>query len=185
MPNIFRIMDGVDVARLNLEVDANPDLWDSDTIRTADDNGPFSGTSDLWLRYRAKEELTSPEKYKEPHFAVWYPAVDKFPSVKPIVRELMTRTGATHLGGVMLTRIPAGKAIKPHDDRGSWHAEFMNCKVYLPVKTNVRCYNWVEDDEVVMRVGEAWYFNNLVTHSVENMGNSERVTLIVCMRVEN
>jgi hypothetical protein len=35
-----------------------------------------------------------------------------------------------------------------------------------------------------MKPGEAWTFDNLRTHSVENNGDTERVTLIVCARTE-
>ena len=35
-----------------------------------------------------------------------------------------------------------------------------------------------------MSSGECWTFNNLLTHSVENRGDVDRICLIVSMRVE-
>ena len=72
----------------------------------------------------------------------------------------------------------------PHDDRGSWHAEWLNTKVYLPIQSNPGCLNICEDDRVSMQEGEAWTFDNLKTHSVENNGDTARVTAILCMRTE-
>jgi len=94
----------------------------------------------------------------------------------------MQTVKAVELGGILITRIPAGASVKPHHDRGSWHAEFFDRKTYVIVKANERCVNTFEDEEVVMRTGEAYLFNNLVTHSVRNDGDSERITLIICMR---
>lgn len=175
------------VARYNLwpleeQIDANPDLWDVHRQRI--DTPNFYGTSDIWVRYRAIEELTEPRRFLEPHFATFYPAWHKLTALHPIVYDLMSRLKAVHLGGILITRVPPGGKIKPHSDAGSWHAEFFATKIYIPVKTNDRCVNRCEDESVVMRRGDAWFFNNLVIHSVENDGDTERVTAIVCLRCE-
>jgi hypothetical protein len=44
--------------------------------------------------------------------------------------------------------------------------------------------NHCEDESIVMQAGEAWMFDNLNIHSVENNGATERITAIICMRVE-
>ena len=89
------------------------------------------------------------------------------------------------LGGILLTKIPPGCQVKPHHDRGRWHAEFYNRKIYIPLKTNDRCVNHCEDESVVMGGGQAWWFDNLVTHSVVNDGDDERITAIICLRTED
>lgn len=174
------------IARYNVEnlaeqLDAQPELWDQHSARVKHDT--FAGTSDIWVRWRPFEELTDPSKYLEPHFPVFYPAWYRLPALELIVFDLMAREKATHLGGILITRIPAGGLIKPHRDSG-WHPEFYRRKVYVPIQTNDRVVNHCEDERVTMRRGEAWFFNNLVTHMVENNGDTERRTLIVCMRQE-
>lgn len=180
----FRLIrDGIDVEPLIRQIEAHPELWDERQIRTQAKAGPFSGTSDIWVRYRAIEELTSLPKFMEPHFAVWYPCAETMiPAAKEIALDLLAETRAEYLGGVLITKIPAGGKIKPHDDRGSWHAEFCNQKVYVPLKGNDRCINYCGGEQVVMFPGTAWEFNNLVTHSVVNGGDTDRWTLIVCLR---
>lgn len=182
--HLERIASGINVGPALAQLNAHPELWNEHPNRTAE-NSPHYGIPDIWLRYRPLEELTSPERFREPHFATFYPAWYALPALTPIVFGLMAKVRATYLGGILITKIPPGCRVKPHDDRGSWHAEAMNCKVYVPLQANERCVNYCENDSAVMRAGEAWTFNNLLHHSVENNGDTDRITLIVCMAVQS
>lgn len=184
MQHFQKIADGIDVSEAIAELDRQPDLWNVHAGRT-DESSPHYGVDDIWLRYRALAELVSPEKFLEPHFAVFYPAWRRLPALRPIVFSLMAKAQATYLGGLLITRIKPGGRVKPHHDRGSWHAETMNCKLYVPLRANEKCVNYCEDESIVIKPGEAVSFNNQLMHSVENNGDTERVTLIVCMRVEH
>lgn len=179
-----KICDGIDVAPLKAQIEANPQLWNIHPNRTGFVGSPFAGTSDLWLRYRAPEELRETADYKAPHWSVYYPAWDVLTAAHDIVFDLARAVRAVHIGGVLLTKIPVGGRILPHDDRGSWHAETMGCKVYVPIQANGDCVNYCGDESMVIKVGEAVAFDNLVTHSVENNGDTERWTLISCFRTD-
>jgi len=177
----FKFHGHYDVSQLAAQLRKQPELWNAQVFRQ---QGVFYQTDDIWVRYRALEELTSPQRFLEPHFATWYPAWRKLTALQPIIYDLMAKVRATHLGGILLTRIPAGGEVKPHDDRGGWHAEFYTTKVYVVIENNADCVNYCGDDEVVMHPGEAWEFDNLVTHSVVNRGKTPRVSAIACMRAE-
>lgn len=183
MRHFLRLAEGIDVSELAAELTAKPHLWNQRRERTFEAS-PHHGVDDIWIRYRALHELTEPAKYLEPHFAEFYPAWRELPSLHPIIFNLMAKVRATYLGGILITRIPPGGQVKPHHDRGSWHAETMNCKMYVPIEANPDCVNHCEDEQVVMRPGECWSFNNLVVHSVENRGKTPRVTAIICCKVE-
>ena len=174
---------GIDVLPLVLDLYRQPTLWDANSDRTHD-AGYFAGTSDIWCRFRAREELTSPEAFCEPHVPVFYPAWYALPHLRPIVFGLMARVEAVQLGGVLITRVPSGCQVAPHDDRGRWHPEWFTTKAYVPLSTNPQCYSTCADERVVMQCGEAWLFDNLKVHSTVNDGETDRVTLIVSMRVE-
>lgn len=179
-----KLAEGIDVEPLRLQIEARPDLWNVNKARLSDDDAhPFAGTSDQWLRYRALEELTSKQAFREPHWSVNYPSWHALPAAQDIIFNLMHMVRAVHLGGVLLTKIPAGGRVKPHDDRGSWHAEQMDCKVYIPIIANDKCVNYCGDESVVMKAGDCWEFDNQVIHSVENNGPTDRWTLISCMRL--
>ncbi len=178
-----QIAAGVEVLPLVLDLYRQPLLWDANPARTAG-AGSFEGTSDIWVRFRDPAELVSREAYAEPFTPVFYPAWHALPHLRPIVFGLMARLEAVALGGILITRVPAGGQVAPHDDCGRWHPEHYRTKAYLPLASNGRCHSTCGNERVVMKVGEAWLFDNLETHSTVNDGETDRVTLIVSMRVE-
>jgi len=183
MKNFHLLAEGIPVDEALDQILAQPHLWDRDPERTSLPNSPHTQSSDIWLRFRPKQELTEPARFGDPHFAAFYSAWHDLPALHPIVFHIMAMVQAVYLGGILITRIPPGKAILPHADKG-WHPEFMNCKAYVILQANEQCLNRCEDETVIMKPGEAWLFNNLVTHSVENRGEKERIALITTMRVE-
>jgi hypothetical protein len=166
------------------ELDAHPEIWNAHSGRTKDPASPHRETDDIWVRFRAPEELKEPQHFGEPHLSVFYPAWDLLPSLKPIIRELIGFIRPVQLGGILITRIPPGKRVYEHHDRGGWHATFYSYKCFLPLKTNEMCVNWFEDVPTIMHEGAAYRIENQVMHAVINDGDSDRITLIVCMRNE-
>lgn len=182
MNKFVRLATGLDIAPIVAQLAAHPELWNQHTQRKLARNSPHAQMDDIWLRYRAFDELQSPLDYLTPHFAEFYPAWRTLTTLQPLVFDLLARTRCVYLGGILLTRIPPGGKILPHHDRGSWHAEFHNCKVYVPLQSDEGCWNTCEDERVHMAPGDAWSFDNLRTHSVENDSTRDRMTLIVSMR---
>lgn len=183
MKYFARIADGLNVAPALAQLAAQNELWGCNRERLDVTGSPHVETTDIWLRFRPQAELTTPETYGEPHFAAFWPAWERLPGLHAIVFDIMARVGAVYLGGILMTRIPAGGAVLPHIDHG-WHPTFNNTKAYVILKANERCRNHCGDEMVVMRPGEAWLFNNQVTHSVENNGDDERIAMVITMRVE-
>ena len=183
MRHFVRIAAGIETLPLALDLYRQPELWNQHTARTGG-VGAFVGTDDIWVRFRDPAELVSRESFAEPHVPVFYPAWHALPHLRPIVFGLMARVEAVHLSGILLTRVPPGQQIAPHDDKGRWHSEFFQTKAYIPLATNALCVNTCGDERVIMNVGDAWLFDNLETHSTVNDGETDRVTLIVSMRVE-
>lgn len=178
MKNFLRIAEGVDVVPLLLEIQRRPELWDANKDRKEYESTPHGEMSDIWIRH-----AESKEAFHGPHFAKWYPAFRELPSVRKLIFDSMSRVQASHLGGVLITRVPAGCAILPHSDNG-WHPEFYNCKLYVVLETNPKCWFRVEDEVVAMKQGDVWRIDNTKEHEVVNDGDSERMTLIICMRQE-
>jgi hypothetical protein len=173
----------VDVLPVVIDLYRQPALWNTHSERTHAD-GYFAGTDDIWVRFRDPSELTTREAFAEPFTPMFYPAWHALPHLRPIVFDLMRRVEAVHLGGILITRVPGGGEVAPHDDRGRWHPEFFATKAYLPLATNDRCYSTCGNERVTMALGSVWLFDNLVTHSTVNEGETDRITLIVSMRCE-
>ncbi len=177
------IRQGVDVAPLVAALDGHPELWDENTLRKSRDGSPHRGMSDIWIRYNDKSECERTgdwSKFNDPHDSVWYPAYALLPELKPIIFDLMREVEAERLGGVLITRIPPGSGIAPHIDRG-WHVEYYD-KYYVSLKSSPGATFHCGDECINPAAGDIWLFDNRVEHWVENASESDRVTLIVCIR---
>lgn len=183
MKHFRRVHEGLDVGPILAELDAAPELWDEHTERRTAPGSPHREMTDIHVRARSRDDLASPDAYREAHYPVFYPSWHALPAVQPVVWALMAMTRAVQLGNVLITRIPAGARIHPHVDPG-WAVNWFASKFYVVLRSNPQCVNHCMDESVVMKPGEIWAFENRVTHSVENHGTTERMSLIVTMRVE-
>lgn len=174
MRNFKKLAAGVEIEPLLGQLAAHPELWGANCWRKK--LGVHSEMTDIWVRFAEKEE-----DFARPHFASWYPAFHALPALEKMIFDAMALVRASHLGGVLITRIPPGQKIGAHVDRG-WHPEFYNTKLYFVLKSNPQCVFRVEDERVAMEPGDLWQIDNTREHDVHNDGDSERMTLIVCMR---
>lgn len=186
MKNFLQVAQGIDTTSIIHSLQLHPELWNQNRVRKDGEGSPHMAMDDIWVRYRDDKKFKASgdyTKFNEPHFPVWYPAYNKIPGLKPVIFGMMARMQGSSLGGVLITKIPPGGKIEPHSDKG-WHAEFYKTKIYVPLQTNPQCWNRCENEVVTMEPGSAWYFNNLVEHEVQNNGNDDRITLIICMKTD-
>lgn len=183
MKHFLKMSEGIDVLPIKLALQIHPELWNSHNERKEFAESSHKETSDIWIRYNHPDNLRQGyEKFTSEHDAVWYPAYQKLP-LRKIIYSLMARCMAVRLGGVLITKIPPGGKVLPHIDKG-WHPEYYNVKLYVPIQTNEQVVNYVENESVLMKEGECWYFDNTKMHWVENDGKDDRITLIICLRVD-
>lgn len=172
---IRRLHSGIDVAPLYVALTLHPELWDTDRMRTAPVDSPHHDVSDIYVRYAADP------KAQGPHESVWYPCADVLP-VKPLVYDLMRFVEGNRLGGVLITKIPPGKSVKPHIDRG-WHAETYR-KFCIQVKSAPGQQFVVEDESLEAEPGDLYEFRNEYLHHVTNPTDQDRISLIVCIQTD-
>lgn len=172
-----------DPAPLRAELLEHPELWDEITHRTEHPKSPHREVSDIWLRYNDIENFKGDmATFNGPHESVWYPAVRSLPSVKPLVYRVAKEVEAQSVGGILITKVPAGKQVYPHIDQG-WHAGHYQ-KVALQIQGNESqgfCY---EDGRLSAVSGQAYQFHNHVPHWVVNDSDEDRVTLIITLTSE-
>ena len=138
--------------------------------------------TDIWVRFRAPDQVTSLRSHQEEYRCVNWPAWFSLPALRPLIFAMMQRVQAVELGSILITRLPEGGEIKPHSDKGSWPAEFYNMKLHLIVsgQASVNC----NEETAIFKGGDLFTFDNLQVHSVQNHWPEDRVALIVSMRVE-
>jgi len=158
---------------------ANPALWDTLPMRTQG-GSPHRELSDIWVRYNPIERFDGDiEKFNAQHVAEWYPVVRAIPTAKAL-SERIAEDFDSELGGVLVTKIPAGKTCYPHVDHG-WHAHHYE-KLALQVKGHPAQRFHVEDDELTTVDGDLFTFDNSKVHWVTNESSEDRITMIVCVR---
>jgi hypothetical protein len=179
---------GVNVAPLIQQLDAAPELWDENVFRTERPEGmayagPHQQISDIIVRFNDWANWTGDRAaFNEEHESVWWGAYDKLPYIRPLVFDLMRAHYAERLGMVLITRIPPHCNVGKHVDTG-WHA-----RTYLKFGVQVKaapgqkfCF---EGCEVETRAGDLFAFDNSKVHWVENPTDVERITLIICLRLQ-
>lgn len=182
---IRRLWSGVDVSAAREQLFAHPELWNQHTVRTA--QYAHSNISDIWVRYNPFHNYDPNngglEAFNREHEAHWYPAVDACPAIKDVCLDVMRMVEGVRLGGVLITKIPPGGEVKPHIDRG-WHAEYYD-KFAVQLQGDERQSFNFEGESLVSTTGDLYTFDNSRLHWVTNASDIDRITLIVCVRLDH
>lgn len=175
MNHIALLRTGIDVSAIALELRQHPFLWNQCNGRTTAPGTPHGGVDDIWARY-APADTDVTKDYE----SVWYPAAEFLPATVAAVYSIMAAAKGDRLGGVLITRIPAGGGVAPHIDRG-WHAEHYQ-KFALQIAAHPQQAFHYNDGALVTAPGDLYWFNNQHSHWVTNDSPVERLTLIVCVK---
>jgi len=181
--SIEHLSSGYDVAPLVDQLARNPDVWDRYTLRTKGyEATPHKSVSDIWVRFRAWSEFDgdAAKFANTAHESVWYPVIHQIPTAWSLARRVVRDVGGGKLGGVLITRVPAGGEVKPHVDQG-WHAGHYE-KFAVQVKGNAKQAFCFEDRKLSAMPGDLYTFDNSRCHWVTNGSDEERITLIICVR---
>jgi len=179
------VCDNLNVLSLQKELLDNYDEFDKYDYRRTFQNSPHAQMQDIWARYndvRPFEAKGSLQGFEAEHDSIWYPVIDKIPSVKKVVFDLMRIVDGERLGGVLITKLPAGGHIAKHTDSG-WHAQYYD-KFYVPILNAKGSVFGFEDGTIDPELGQAWWFDNSNPHWVDNDSDTDRIAMIVCIRTE-
>lgn len=175
------IRTGIDVAPAVLQLEAHPELWGQQAARLGA-GSPHAESTDIWLRFRDVEKYRAEHgsdmaTFCDEHESVWLPPSELLPAAAEIAKDVACDRP---LGGVLLTKVPPGGKISRHAD-GGWHAEAHD-KFYVAIQLRPgMLFCW---DDGVMRAtdGEVYRFRNDIPHWVENPTDTDRISMIVCVR---
>jgi len=175
---IKKIASGIDVSGIYWNLLSHPEFWNQNTTRTENVDSPHHGLDDIWARFG------DPDRAKDgkEHDSFWYPCADAL-GIKQICYDVMHSVHGDELGGVLITRIPAGAACKPHTDPG-WHARrYQKYAVQITSAPGQKfCF---EGEELETKPGDLFWFDNQYLHWVDNPTMYERITMIICIRKEH
>lgn len=176
--NIKLLTKGAPVRDIYWALQQHPDLWNQHTGRTKSPDSPHYGLDDIWARFGDSRCAETGEA----HEAHWYEAADVIPGLRELVMRVCQNVGATKLGGVLITRIPAGKICLPHTDLG-WHAlEYEKIGVQITSAPGQKfCF---EDGTLETQPGDVFWFCNQPLHWVINPTPYERISMVICVKTD-
>lgn len=118
-------------------------------------------------------ELMGEPKYRDTIYMA------RFPSVIKMLSEL-----TCPVMSVRFLNLQAGAIIKEHTDEGLLF-EQQEVRLHFPVFTNAGVEFYVDSERVTMNVGDCWYMNAHLPHSVANKGTIDRIHLVVDCKVND
>lgn len=180
---------GIDTGVLLARIERRPELWNQYGVRTWHPESVHRVVDDIVLRYNKfdAEHDDFVEAVCSRIDVVNYPAWNELPEAQELVATLMYRVKGLHLGRVFISRMAPGVVIPLHSDRIA-PAE-LEYPVRMPPAVYYDRYHILlqsspgaifqcGEEQVQMRAGESWYFNNQLTHSVVNNSADDRISLI-------
>ena len=103
---------------------------------------------------------------------------------KPYVRargflEAFAREQDSILGRAKIVCLPAGKRVYPHIDRGDYYR--VRNRYHFVLRSTAGSWLKAADEEVRMKEGEVWWFDNDQMHEAFNDGDEDRIHMIFDM----
>jgi hypothetical protein len=131
--------------------------------------------------YETEEEVKNHLSTYDQHESIDYPAYALLPEARPIIMSLMAYVGGTRLGRVMINKLRPGGKIFPHCDTPA-HAEYYS-RFHIVLASDPGNVFRCEDEQLCMRPGEIWWFNNKLEHEVINNSASDRINIVCDIRI--
>jgi hypothetical protein len=184
MRNFLTIAQGVDTAPLLAALARNADLWNQYKIRTTHPGTAHAQADDILVMYNAMTPehedadavLAFVNSLDVEPFPAWY----RLPQLRPMIMGLMRQVDGVRLGRVVITRLPPGCCILPHADGGRPAEFYERYQIMLQCEPGTQFL--VGDEVMSARMGDVFWFNNLLTHSVANNSAQDRIVVIADVR---
>lgn len=189
MRNFIKLADGQDVSSLKAQVAAHQDLFiDLSQRNPKKGDAGYSHRHGhlITVRYPRipPDAATNPESGKkmlDDLFAINYEPWHIFTELKPHLYRLMMAVEGTHIGGIGIIKLPAGKKIDRHYDTGLATEFYKRFHLVLdgPAECWFTCGKGKDEERVAMRDGEVWWFNSQKLHSVYNNDTVDRISVSI------
>lgn len=168
--------------RLRADVDVSPFL--SELAAASDAWSAATGRQDKIMVQREalavplrglRKSAIGESKRRDVHPSRWTNTSKPFPHACGFLKSFVKREGG-ELGRAKLVLLPAGRRVYPHVDRGDYYR--VRDRYHLVLKSTAGSWLKAGDEEVTMREGELWWFDNKAMHEAWNRGEEDRIHLI-------
>jgi quercetin dioxygenase-like cupin family protein len=173
------MMSGLDTIPLMNQIVRQPELWGKDTYSKDYPDYPFKDTDTIYVRFTPNAKEWEPGK-SDPHEAEWMDGYVHLPAVRPFIFGLMNKVEGERLGRVLINRLKPGGTIFSHTDPPLFTQYWS--RYHIVLQSSPGCVFKVGEEQVQMRTGELWWFDNGKPHEVVNNSSLDRIHLIIDIR---
>ena len=173
MQNFKRMKSGIDPAPFLDEIASVENAWAAATgrqekiaVQREAMAIPLRGLRKSAIRGRLRRDV---------HESRWTSGSERFPLARRLVAELAREFDALP-GRAKIVCLPAGRRVHPHVDRGAYYRA--RDRYHLVLRSTAGSWLKAEDEEVRMREGELWWFDNDRMHEAFNDGDQDRIHII-------
>jgi hypothetical protein len=170
----FRLVrDGIDPRSLLAEVASVDGAWCTITgrQRKIDVQREALAIPLRGLRASARDG----RKRRDVHESRWTRGSVSYPLARRFLEDIAVAEDGL-LGRAKIVCLPAGRRVYPHVDRGQYYR--VRDRHHLVLRSSAGSWLKAGDEEVRMREGELWWFDNNVLHEACNAGDEDRIHLI-------
>jgi hypothetical protein len=173
MQHFRRICAGIDPAPFLDELAGVPDAWSGATGRQEKIEVQREALA-IPLRGLRKSCIDG-RKRRDVHESRWTSGSQRFPLARDLLHEIAEIQDAI-LGRAKIVCLPAGRRVYPHIDRGEYYA--VRDRYHLVLRSSLGSWLRAGEEEVRMREGELWWFDNKQVHEAFNDGDEDRIHMI-------
>lgn len=168
-----RILENVATEPLLTEIASVSDAWAQATGRQ-DKIAVQREALAIPLRGLRKSMLYG-RKRRDVHESRWTSGAASFPLACGFITEVATLLDAD-LSRAKIVCLPAGRRVYPHIDQGEYYR--FRGRYHLVLKSSAGSWLKAGDEDVRMREGELWWFDNDQMHEAHNDGDEDRIHII-------
>ncbi len=115
---------------------------------------------------------------RDVHESRWTGASAMFPRARAFLEGVAAVEDAI-LGRGKIVCLPAGRRVYPHIDRGAYYE--VRDRYHFVLRSTQGSWMRAGDEELRMREGELWWFDNHAMHEAMNDGDEDRIHMIFDM----
>ena len=171
MKNFTLLDEGIETGPLLALLNDHPELWNVYNYRSMM-KPAHKEVDDIIVRF------DDVRNYTEGMECIDYPAWAVLgETLTPMLNYIMDKTACTKMGRVVITRLTPGHGVAEHRDTEKSVKTYR--RYHLCIDGHPGNKFDCSGESVEMYTGQLWWFNNQILHSCINLGQQDRIHLIV------
>lgn len=171
--NFLCIAGRVDISQILVELEQNPEAWYSQRGRQASCPAQTE-TLSIPLRGLCRSKICG-RRRRDVHESRNTNLSKHFPFTMGLIKRLAQELEGTP-ARAKLAYLGPGSKVEQHIDRGDYYRQ--HDRYHLALQTAPGNYLTAGGEQVELKAGELWWFNNQVLHKASNASTEPRIHLI-------